>query len=141
MSMQCSLEVRCPLLDRDLARFAETLPDALLWQPPGGTKQILKDLAAEYLPREWMERRKMGFGLPSRCWSQDALLSLADETLGRDAALRGHLDGAALADQRDERRFSVYRLWPMLVLELWLRARRGAADSAGARIESSTASR
>ncbi len=87
----------------------------------------------------------MGFGLPSRCWSQDALLSLADETLGRDAALRGHLDGAALdrflADQRDERRFSVYRLWPMLVLELWLRARRGAADSAGARIESSTASR
>ena len=128
MSMQCSLEVRCPLLDRDLGVFASSLPDALLWQPPLGTKQILKDLAAEYLPREWMERRKMGFGLPSDCWSQSELLKLAEDSLGGDAALRDHLDGAALdrfvREQRDPNHFSIYRLWPMLILELWLRARR-----------------
>jgi asparagine synthase (glutamine-hydrolysing) len=128
MSMQCSLEVRCPLLDKDLGAFAATLPDALLWQPPTGTKWILKELAMEYLPREWMERRKMGFGLPTRCWSQPALLALAEASLGRDAALRDHLDGDALdrfvAEQRDPNLFSIYRLWPMLVLELWLRARR-----------------
>jgi asparagine synthase (glutamine-hydrolysing) len=128
MSMQCSLEVRCPLLDKDLGAFAATLPDALLWQPPQGTKWILKELAMEYLPREWMERRKMGFGLPARCWSQDALLRLAEESLGRDAALRAHLDGDALdrfvKEQRDPNHFSIYRLWPMLILELWLRARR-----------------
>jgi len=128
MSMQCSLEVRCPLLDKDLGAFAATLPDALLWQPPQGTKWILKELAMEYLPREWMERRKMGFGLPTRCWSQPALLALAESSLGRDAALRDHLDGDALdrfvAEQRNPNFFSIYRLWPMLVLELWLRARR-----------------
>ena len=130
MSMQCSLEVRCPLLDKDLGAFAATLSDALLWQPPQGTKWILKELAAEYLPRAWMERRKMGFGLPARSWSQQALLGLAGDSLGPDAALRGHLDGRALdrflAEQRDPSRFSIYRLWPMLVLELWLRgAERG----------------
>jgi asparagine synthase (glutamine-hydrolysing) len=128
MSMQCSLEVRCPLLDKDLGAFAATLPDALLWQPPQGTKWILKELAMEYLPREWMERRKMGFGLPTRCWSQPALLALAESSLGRDAALRDHLDGDALdrsvAEQRNPNLFSIYRLWPMLILELWLRARR-----------------
>ena len=131
MSMQCSLEVRCPLLDRELGLFAATLPDALLWQPPSGTKQILKELAMEYLPREWMERRKMGFGLPARCWSQAALLRIADESLGNDAALRDHLDGDALdrfvMEQRDPAQFSIYRLWPMLILELWLRARRTGA--------------
>ncbi len=130
MSMQCSLEVRCPLLDRDLGRFAATLPDALLWQPPSGTKQILKELAMEYLPQAWMERRKMGFGLPAKCWSQPALLRLADESLGKDAALRDHLDGAALTafvkEQRNPAQFSIYRLWPMLILELWLRERRSA---------------
>jgi asparagine synthase (glutamine-hydrolysing) len=128
MSMQCSLEVRCPLLDRDLGRFAATLPDALLWKPPQGTKQILKDLAAEYLPREWMERRKMGFGMPSKCWSQSQLIALAEESFGRDAALRDHLDPTALdafvLEQRDPQHFSIYRLWPMLILELWLRARK-----------------
>lgn len=130
MSMQCSLEVRCPLLDRQLGAFAETLPDSLLWQPPQGTKWLLKELAMEYLPREWMERRKMGFGLPSQCWSQSALLHLAHEALGRDAVLRDHLDGDALdqfvQEQREPQHFSIYRLWPMLILELWLRERRGA---------------
>jgi asparagine synthase (glutamine-hydrolysing) len=128
MSMQCSLEVRCPLLDKDLGAFAATLPDSLLWHPPQGTKWILKELAMEYLPREWMERRKMGFGLPTRCWSQPALLALAESSLGRDAALRDHLDGDALdrfvAEQRNPNFFSIYRLWPMLILELWLRSRR-----------------
>ncbi len=70
----------------------------------------------------------MGFGLPTRCWSQPALLALAESSLGRDAALRDHLDGDALdrfvAEQRNPNFFSIYRLWPMLVLELWLRARR-----------------
>lgn len=128
MSMQCSLEVRCPLLDRRLADFAATLPDDELWRAPQETKRILKDLAMEYLPREWIERRKMGFGLPSRAWSHGALIGLAEASLGADAALRDHLDGDALSDflaeQRDPARFSLYRLWPMLVLEHWLRARR-----------------
>ncbi|MEY5031304.1 MAG: hypothetical protein RL354_335 [Planctomycetota bacterium] len=128
MSMQCSLEVRCPLLDRELGAFAATLPDGMLWRAPSGTKHILKELAMEYLPREWMERRKMGFGLPAQCWSQPALLRMADDSLGADAALRDHLDGAALdrfvQEQRDPAQFSIYRLWPMLILELWLRERR-----------------
>ena len=138
MSMQCSLEVRCPLLDKDLGAFAATLPDALLWRPPHGTKWILKELASEYLPREWIERRKVGFGLPPRSWSQQALLALAEDALGPDAALREHLDSEALdrfvEDQRDPRLFSIYRLWPMLILEFWLRDRAGrprAAAGAG----------
>lgn len=70
----------------------------------------------------------MGFGMPSKCWSQSQLIALAEESLGRDAALRDHLDPTALdefvREQRDPQHFSIYRLWPMLILELWLRARK-----------------
>ncbi|MGA1224547.1 MAG: asparagine synthase (glutamine-hydrolyzing), partial [Phycisphaerales bacterium] len=127
MSMRCSLEVRCPLLDQDVAAFAETLSDQALWAPPDGTKRILKDLAAEYLPRSWMERRKMGFGMPSRGWSHAAMMEMAEAHLGADCRLASLLDAAALRrfvqSQRDPTTFSIYRLWPMLVLELWLEAR------------------
>jgi len=127
MSMQCSLEVRCPLLDRDVAAFAEGLPDQVLWAPPEGTKRILKDLAAEYLPREWMERRKMGFGMPSRGWSHAGMIAIAEAHLGPTCRLAEHLDGRMIRGfveaQRDPARFSIYQLWPMLVLELWLEGR------------------
>ena len=71
MSMQVSLEVRCPLLDREVAALAQGLPLSACWQAPAMTKRILKDLAGHYLPTEWMNRRKMGFGLPSSAWSNE----------------------------------------------------------------------
>jgi asparagine synthase (glutamine-hydrolysing) len=126
MSMQVSLEVRCPLLDREVAALAQGLPLAACWQAPAMTKRILKDLAGRYLPAEWMSRRKMGFGLPSSAWSKEATLDLARDLLldpsGRLAAL---LDQSALRavveQQAQPGRFSVYQVWPLLILELWLR--------------------
>jgi asparagine synthase (glutamine-hydrolysing) len=131
MSMQVSLEVRCPLLDRDLATFARDLPVSACWQSPDHTKRILKQLAGRYLPSEWMQRRKMGFGLPSSAWSQEAALGLArDLLLSPSGRLGGLLDGDVLRDlinaQGRPGHFSIYQLWPLLILELWLRH----ADSA-----------
>jgi asparagine synthase (glutamine-hydrolysing) len=126
MSMQVSLEVRCPLLDRDLAALARDLPVSACWQAPDQTKRILKQLAGRYLPSDWMQRRKMGFGLPSSAWSQDATLGLArDLLLSQSARLGGLLDAGALRSLIDAQSrpggFSIYQLWPLLILELWLR--------------------
>lgn len=126
MSMQVSLEVRCPLLDREVARLAQGLPVSACWQPPNLTKRILKDLAGRYLPAQWMNRRKMGFGLPSSAWSKEATLDLARDLLldpgGRLVALldRSAL-GALVEQQARPGHFSVYQVWPLLILELWLR--------------------
>jgi len=126
MSMQVSLEVRCPLLDRDVAALAQGMPLSACWRPPAETKRILKDLAIRYLPAEWMHRRKMGFGLPSSAWSKEATLELArDLLLAPSSRLGGLLDTAALKGLVDHQArpgcFSVYQVWPLLIMELWLR--------------------
>jgi len=126
MSMQVALEVRCPLLDRDVAAYAQCLPVSACWRPPAETKRLLKELASRYLPRAWMSRPKMGFGLPSNAWSKEAVLDLARQILDQsDSHLGGLLAPGALHEiverQAQPGRFSIYQLWPLLILELWLR--------------------
>lgn len=139
MSMQHSLEVRCPLLDYDVARFAAALGESDVIEPapalngrPGYLgKRILKDLLARDLPREWVHRRKKGFGLPAGFWNGPALRTFAHDVLaGPSTCLANCLDHsklkAWLREQEDPHQFSIYRLWPMLVLELWLQSARNA---------------
>jgi asparagine synthase (glutamine-hydrolysing) len=126
MSMQVALEVRCPLLDPKLARFAEKLSVDSCWKPPGETKRILKQLASRYLPEEWMNRRKLGFGLPANAWSKNEILSLTKELLlSPNGKLQEYVDTAALkkmiAKQSEDNYFSIYQVWPLLILEAWLR--------------------
>lgn len=126
MSMLHSLEVRCPLLDKDVAAFAMGLSADACWRPPAETKRILKHLASRYLPKEWMHRRKMGFGVPANSWSPAPFLAMARECLlAPDARTAAFLDRPALTRRIDHMEhpgcFSIYRLWPLVVLELWLR--------------------
>jgi asparagine synthase (glutamine-hydrolysing) len=125
MSMQFALEVRSPLLDVRLARWAAQLP---AWACDDGreSKRILKRLALRYLPPDIVYRPKQGFGVPDQCWSQERLLDLASALLlSPNAQLAGYLDQARLRQylvrQRDPRQFNVYQIWEMLVLEQWLR--------------------
>ena len=133
MSMQVALEVRCPLLDRDVALFAESVAAADCWRPPDETKRILKRLTMRYLPESIVNRKKMGFGLPSQLWSHDALLNLGEELLGPSSSLLADLiDRDALTrflEQQRSRSFSVYQFWPLLILEEWLRHAKSSAIS------------
>src|SRR5204863_8516153 len=63
MSMANSLEVRCPLLDHELAEFAATLPPA--WKIRDGKgKRILVEALGDRLPPEIFKQPKKGFGVP-----------------------------------------------------------------------------
>lgn len=136
MSMQFALEVRSPLLDLELSRWAATLPARLL--NDGRTpKKLLKQLALCYLPESIVNRPKQGFGVPDQCWSKDRLLDLADDLLtGTSAQLAGFLDSARLRqhlrDQRQPHLFHVYQIWELLVLEQWLRQARHTATALAA---------
>ncbi len=126
MSMQVALEVRCPLLDRDVAHHAAELAATDCWRPPADTKFLLKRLAGRYLPAEWLHRPKMGFGLPANTWSMRSMLNLAEDLLlSPSSRLLGHLDSAALRAVIEQQSrpgcFSIYQVWPLLILELWMR--------------------
>ncbi len=128
MSMQHGLEVRTPFLSIELARFAEKLPTSALYRDNEG-KVLLKHLAARYLPREWLDLPKRGFGLPvSQAWGQRELLDVVGSLLeDGDSVLAGALgrDRVArfLARQRDPKQTQIYQLWAIGILESYLRRR------------------
>lgn len=123
-AMAASLECRCPFLDHELVEFALSLP--LRWRLNGGGKRILKDLAADLLPREIIDRPKMGFGVPVGAWFRSdlgaelrACVLAPDGLCGRifrpdwlRAFVEAHLSGQANHE---------HPLWALFMLELWHR--------------------
>jgi asparagine synthase (glutamine-hydrolysing) len=67
MSMRHSLEVRVPFLDKDVVKFANSLPGSYKIRN-GVTKSILRDAFRDVLPSEVFDRSKKGFEVPLRDW-------------------------------------------------------------------------
>ena len=126
-SMANSLEVRAPFLDTPLMEWAATLPPNLKLKGKV-SKYILRKALAEnnLVPRENMERPKMGFGVPIRHWFHDAMKALLYDTVLSDRAFaRGYFKPDAVRNLVNEhwegRQDHAYRLWALLMLELWHR--------------------
>ena len=90
-SMACGLEVRCPFLDRDLARAALCMPIEQL-MPGGQRKGLLRNIARKYLPKEIVDRPKMGFAIPIGEWFRND--DLPHKGSGMRTLLLDHLNSA-----------------------------------------------
>ena len=73
-SMAYGLEARVPILDYRIVEFAYKLPQNIKLM--NGTKSILKTILYKYVPKELIDRPKMGFGVPLRKWFRDELKDL-----------------------------------------------------------------
>lgn len=71
-SMKYSLEARCPILDTDVMELSYRIPHAFKYAG-GDKKHILKDIAYDYIPRELLDRPKVGFGVPLDKWLRGPL--------------------------------------------------------------------
>lgn len=71
-SMKCSIETRCPILDVNVMEYSYRLPHSYKYSG-GVKKKILKDIAYEYIPRELLDRPKVGFGVPLDKWMRGPL--------------------------------------------------------------------
>ena len=71
-SMKYSLEARCPILDKDVMEFSYRIPHSYKYAG-GDKKHILKDIAYDYIPKELLERPKVGFGVPLDKWLRGPL--------------------------------------------------------------------
>jgi len=123
MSMAHSIESRVPLLDNEVIAFASTLPAALKIND-GRRKHVLKQVAATILPREILERRKQGFGVPLGTWFRGNLRELfADTLLSPSSLQRGYFQPAFVRQIVDEhlagKRDHTLRLWQLVVFEKW----------------------
>ena len=71
-SMKYSLESRCPILDTDVMEFSYRIPHAFKYAG-GDKKHILKDIAYDYIPKNLLDRPKVGFGVPLDKWLRGPL--------------------------------------------------------------------
>ncbi|HSU17091.1 asparagine synthase (glutamine-hydrolyzing) [Longimicrobium sp.] len=124
-SMAYGLELRSPLLDPALMELAARIPAGVKlagWEP----KHLLKRLAARYVPREGIYRRKQGFAVPVGAWLRGPLGRAAAGVLLDDAAasrgfFRPDAVRALLDAHRSGREEHGSRIWLLLLLELWMR--------------------
>ncbi len=81
-SMKYSLEARCPILDTDVMEYSFRIPHEYKYNK-GNKKHILKDIAYDYIPKEMLERPKVGFAIPRDQWLRgplkEELLAYSDE--------------------------------------------------------------
>jgi asparagine synthase (glutamine-hydrolysing) len=84
-AMAFSLEARDPLLDHKIIEWAAKLP--LSWKMRNGTnKYLLRQLAYRYIPREILDRPKMGFGVPMAQWLRSGLRGWGESLMEDDQA-------------------------------------------------------
>jgi asparagine synthase (glutamine-hydrolysing) len=123
-SMQVSLEVRTPYLQRELAEFAASVPPKVHARHHG--KSLLRALVGELIPRTG-GRPKTAFRVPVADWLRGPLAPVASAQVRQGALYaEGWIDRAQAKLILDEHvtgsRDWSQVLWPLLALGLWLDA-------------------
>jgi asparagine synthase (glutamine-hydrolysing) len=128
-AMSVSLETRVPFLDHRVVEFAWRLPLDMKLRG-GETKWALRQVLYRHVPRELMERPKMGFGVPIGDWLRGPLRDWAEHLLSPSRlAAEGYFRPEPIrqiwADHLKGHVNMQYLLWCVLMFQAWLDARSG----------------
>lgn len=122
-TMSVSLEGREPLLDYRLIEYVSRL-DSSLKIKNGVKKYLLKEITHKYIPKEIMERPKMGFSTPIIGWFQkelkDYLIDYFNEDFLKEQKIFNikfvqNLRDEYLAGKSD----NIHKIWALIVFQLW----------------------
>jgi asparagine synthase (glutamine-hydrolysing) len=125
MSMAHSLESRLPLVDVRVAEFAAGLPAS--YKVHGSRlKVLLKDVAARYYTKEFLNRPKQGFGFPLARWFRGPLSGFVQSFLDEARLFDTGFFERATIDEIVEQhgRGAIdhnFRIWNFLNMEIWFR--------------------
>ena len=130
-SMAVSLEVRVPIIDHRVVEFAWTLPRHYKVRD-GVSKWILREVLYERVPRELIDRPKMGFAVPIDQWFRGPLKEWAGDLLSRDALKRYDLLKPEPVERIWAEHLSGNRnwaalLWNVIMLQSWCEKNIGQA--------------
>jgi asparagine synthase (glutamine-hydrolysing) len=127
-AMAVGLETRIPLLDHRVVEFVWQLP--LQWKlGRRETKRLLRRVLLKYVPRDLVERPKMGFGIPLDVWLRGPLREWAEALLSphrlkREGFLNAELITTIWREHLSGERHWHFYLWSVLMFQAWLENQR-----------------
>jgi len=124
-SMGVSLETRMPFLDHHVVEFACKVPLNMKIRNNQG-KWLLRQVLYKYIPKEMIERPKMGFAVPIDSWLRGPMRDWAEDLLSSKRLKEGgffksepirkiwqaHLSGRGNYQ---------HHLWNVLMFQAWLK--------------------
>lgn len=125
MTMANSLELRVPLLDHKILEFAAALP-ADLKVRGFTTKYLAKRALGRRVPKQIINRRKVGFPVPYQSWLRKDMRSWVNDVLcDRTTTNRGYFGTTAVRElltSNDAGAENSKEIFALVTLELWQRA-------------------
>ena len=122
-AMQNSIEVRCPLLDHELAEIAFSLPRSFHFKGMNG-KRILKEAFSKDLTNEVLYGPKQGFSMPLAEWFRGSWLTMLYDYINSTNSFskiyfqRKYID-KMIEQHKTNKDDHSKRLYLLLVLEIW----------------------
>ena len=122
-SMGASLEMRTPLLDKEIVEFSWRVPNSMK-NRNHTSKWLMRQLLFKHVPQRLIERPKMGFGVPIDDWLRGPLKDWA-ESLIDEARLReeGFFRPEPIREMWTEhlsgKKNWQYQIWDILMFQSW----------------------
>lgn len=122
-AMSVSLETRAPLLDPDVVALAARLPVSMKIRSGQG-KWALRQILDQYVPRDIIERPKLGFFLPIGQWLRGPLRDWAQGLLDpmrlrEQGVLAPQPIAKMWAEHASGRRDWTLQMWTILMFQAW----------------------
>ncbi|MFZ4785016.1 MAG: asparagine synthase (glutamine-hydrolyzing) [Flavobacteriales bacterium] len=122
MSMAHALEIREPFVDHRLTEYILGISDSIKF--PTEPKKLLVDAVGDLIPREIVDRKKMGFTFPWPVWMRGELREFCEKGLGGIKSRKEFnaqlVEGIWEDFIQEKPGVSWARIWPMVVLGHWL---------------------
>jgi asparagine synthase (glutamine-hydrolysing) len=122
-TMTASLEGREPYLDHRVIEWAAQLPDEFKYHN-GTKKYILKEIVHQYIPKDLLDRPKMGFAIPIAEWLLKDLRDLVEAFINEKTILSQGLfnwkevNALKQAFYNGKKEYDM-KIWYLLMFQMW----------------------
>ena len=125
-TMTASLEGREPYLDHRIIEWAARLPDHFKYNN-GVKKYILREIVFDYIPKDMMDRPKMGFAIPIGQWLKNDLKELVMDHLNpsyiksQNVFNYQEIDKLIHGFYKQNKMELDAKIWYLLMFQMWYR--------------------